>query len=61
MTSGNSGDTRTGWVWGVTLRSRCDDVVPSSESGGDVHSIETVVAGGDRLQKVVGDKATALK
>ena len=27
----------------------------------DVHSIETVVAGGDRLQEVVGDKATALK
>jgi hypothetical protein len=25
----------------------------------DVHSIETVVAGGDRLQEVVGDKATA--
>jgi len=27
----------------------------------DVHSIETVVAGGDGLQEVVGDKATALK
>jgi hypothetical protein len=26
----------------------------------DVHSIETVVAGGDGLQEVVGDKATAL-
>jgi serine/threonine protein kinase len=27
----------------------------------DVHSIETVVGGGDGLQEVVGDKATALK
>ena len=27
----------------------------------DVHSIETVVAGGDGLQEVVGDKAAALK
>jgi hypothetical protein len=27
----------------------------------DVYSIETVVAGGDGLQEVVGDKATALK
>jgi hypothetical protein len=27
----------------------------------DVRSIETVVASGDRLQEVVGDKATALK
>ena len=27
----------------------------------DVNSIETVVAGGDGLQEVVGDKATALK
>ena len=27
----------------------------------DVHSMETAVAGGDRLQEVVGDKATALK
>ena len=27
----------------------------------DVHSIETVVAGGDRLQEVVGDRAPALK
>jgi hypothetical protein len=27
----------------------------------DVHSIETVVVRGDRLQEVVGDKATALK
>ena len=27
----------------------------------DVHSIETVVARGDRLQEVVGDKATALQ
>jgi hypothetical protein len=26
-----------------------------------VHSIETVVAGGDGLQNVVGDGATALK
>ena len=27
----------------------------------DVHSIGTVVAGGDRLQEVVGDRAPALK
>jgi hypothetical protein len=27
----------------------------------DVHTQLTVVAGGDRLQEVVGDKATALK
>jgi serine/threonine protein kinase len=27
----------------------------------DVHAIETVVAGGDGLQEVVGDKATSLK
>jgi serine/threonine protein kinase len=27
----------------------------------DVHSIETVVGGGDGLQEVVGDKAPALK
>jgi serine/threonine protein kinase len=27
----------------------------------DVHSIETVVAGGDGLQEVVGDKAATLK
>ena len=27
----------------------------------DANSIETVVAGGDGLQEVVGDKATALK
>jgi hypothetical protein len=27
----------------------------------DVHSIETVVVGGDRVQEVVGDKGTALK
>ena len=26
----------------------------------DVHAIETVVTGGDGLQEVVGDKATAL-
>ena len=47
-------------VWGVTLRSRCDAGVPGLNPW-DVHSIETVVAGGDRLQEVVGDKATALK
>jgi len=27
----------------------------------DVHSIETVVAGGDGLREVVGDKATAFE
>ncbi len=46
-------------AWGVTLRSRCD-VASLGLNPWDVHSIETVVAGGDGLQ-VVGDKATALK
>ena len=45
---------------GVTLRSRCD-VSSLGLNPWDVHSIETAVAGGDRLQEVVGDKATALK
>jgi len=47
-------------VWGVTLRSRCD-VASLGLNPWDVDSIETVVAGGDVLQEVVGDKATALK
>ena len=47
-------------VWGVTLHSRCD-VASLGLNPWDVHSIETVVAGGDGLQEVVGDKATALK
>jgi hypothetical protein len=47
-------------VWGVTLRSRCD-VASLGLNPWDVHSIETVVAGGDRLQEVVGDRAPALK
>ena len=45
---------------GVTLRSRCD-VSSLGLNPWDVDSIETVVAGGDVLQEVVGDKATALK
>jgi hypothetical protein len=45
---------------GVTLRSRCD-VSSLGLNPWDVHSIETVVAGGDGLQEVVGDKATGLK
>jgi hypothetical protein len=44
----------------VTLRSRCD-VASLGLNPWDVDSIETVVAGGDVLQEVVGDKATALK
>ena len=51
--------TRTGCV-GVTLRSRCD-VASLGLNPWDVQSIETVVAGGDVLQDVVDDKATALK
>jgi hypothetical protein len=45
---------------GVTLRSRCD-VASLGLNPWDVHSVDTVVAGGDRLHEVVGDKANALK
>ena len=47
-------------VWGVTLHSRCDEASLGLNPW-DVHSIEPVVARGDRLQEIVGDKATALK
>jgi len=45
---------------GVTLRSSCDDGVFCLNPW-NVHLIEAVVAGGDRLQEVVGDKAAPFK
>ena len=61
VTRAGIGAVATALARGVRLRSRCGDGVPWPASVGRGTSIETVGAGGDRLQEVVGDKATALK